>query len=279
MATKNTQKATAIANALPVDRMPMSCAAESATKALASYGDMLDCRRIMSGDDAVIIVKSADKFADIGALAKAKALARAKALRVRQTVDNPAGVSVWQAAGLKTFEQWAEKFCGVKASQAQNYVKAAAYIDDCGTCTPFDRDGYRYTVAAIIAVIEAKGAKNVDAIREALAHEVSPAMTVAEVKRKYKKELTEADGAKVTDTTPANAPTTPATDGADKDTAKATAGAQTAKEAPKQPEKVASVRNTDKACEIAFDMPVPAGAVITIAYGGKVYTYMAKLAE
>lgn len=272
MATKNTQNATAIANALPADRMPMTCAAESAVKALASYGDMLDCRRIMTGDDAVIIVKSADKFADIGALAKAKALARAKALKVQQTADNPTGISVWQAAGLKTFEQWAEAYCGVKASQAQNYVKAAAYIDDCGTCTPFDRNGQRYTVAAIIAVIEAKGVKHVDAIRKALADEVTPAMSVAEIKRKYKHELTEADGAKVTDTTPA-------TDGADKDTAKDTAGVQTPKDAPKQPEKVASVRNTEKACEIAFDMPVPAGAVITIAYGGKVYTYTAKLAE
>lgn len=279
MATKNTQNATAIANALPAERMPMTCAAESAAKAIVSFSDMLDCRRIMTGDDAVIIVKSADKFADVGALAKAKALARAKALKVQQTADNPAGVSVWQAAGLKTFEQWAEKFCGVKASQAQNYVKAAPYIDDCGTSTPFDRDGYRYTVAAIIAVIEAKGAKNVDAVRKALAEEASPTMTVAEIKRKYKHELTEADGAKVTDTTPANAPTTPATDDTDKDTAKGVTGAQTPKDAPKQPEKIASVRNTDKACEIAFDMPVPAGAIITIAYGGKVYPYIAKLAE
>lgn len=266
MATKNTQKATAIANVLSADKMAMANAQASANAALVNLADALDCRRIVTGTDAVIIVKSADKFADVGALAKAKALARAKAI----TDQN--GAHVWTMEGLKTFEQWAEKFCGVKASQAQNYVKAAAYIDECGTRTPFDRDGYRYTVAAIIAVIEAKGAKNVDAIREALAHEVSPAMTVAEIKRKYKNELTEADGAKVTDTTPA-------TDGADKDTAKGTAGAQTAKDALKQPEKVASVRNTDKACEIVFDMPVPAGAVITIAYGGKVYTYTAKIAE
>lgn len=271
--TQNTQNAIAIADALPADKMAMMNAQASANAAIVNLVDALDCRRIVTGSDAVIIVKSADKFADVGALAKAKALARAKAIKD----DN--GAHVWTMEGLKTFEQWAEKFCGVKASQAQNYVKAAAYIDECGTCTPFDRDGYRYTVAAIIAVIEAKGAKNVDAIREALAHEVSPRMTVAEIKRKYKNELTEADGAKVTDTTPANAPTTPATDGADKDTAKGTAGVQTPKDAPKQPEKVASVRNTDKACEIAFDMPVPAGAVITIAYGGKVYTYTAKLAE
>lgn len=276
MATKNTQNETAIANALPADKMAMANAQASANAALVNLADALDCRRIVTGTDAVIIVKSADKFADVGALAKAKALARAKAIKD----DN--GAHVWTMEGLKTFEQWAEKFCGVKASQAQNYVKAAAYIDECGTRTPFDRGGHRYTVAAIIAVIEAKGAKNADAIRKALADEVSPAMTVAEIKRKYKHELTEKDGAKVTDTTPAS-------DEPNKDTATPTAGAQTAKDALKQPEKVGNTnplseritiaRNIGNGCALALDIPVPAGAIVTIAYGGKVYTYTVKLAE
>lgn len=265
-------------NVLPTlsdDRMPLTVAADESAKAMQAVSQALDCRRIVDAASAIAVYKGADVFAEALTTIRAKALWRAKQIRVNKTADAPDGVTVWEAEHIETFEKWAAKHFGIAAAQAQNYVKAAPYINDDGNGTPYDREGLRYTVAQIIAVIEWKGARNAEAIRKALAETVNPRMTVAEIK-KLRKELTDAT---VTDTTPANAPTTPATDGADKDTAKGTAGAQTPKDAPKQPERVALVKNIDNTSIIAFDMPVPAGAVITIAYGGKVYTYTAKLAE
>lgn len=282
MATKNTNKQSKAeqvkGNVLPTladDRMPLAVAADESAKAMQAVSQALDCRRIVDAASAIAVYKGADIFAEALTTIRAKALWRAKQLRVNKTADTPDGVTVWEAERLDTFEKWAAKHFGIAAAQAQNYVKAAPYINDDGNGTPFDRDGLRYTVAQIIAVIEWKGARNTDAIRKALAEEVSPAMSVADIKRK-RKELTDAT---TTDTTPANAPTTPASDEPTKDTATPTAGAQTAKDAPKQPERFATVKNADNASEIAFDMPVPAGATITIAYGGKIYTFTAKLAE
>ena len=260
---------------LSQDEMPLAVQVEQGKTALQAIATALDCRRIVDAESAIAVYKGADGMAECLTTIRAKALWRAKQLRVNPDNDNPQGVPVWTAERLDTFEKWAEKHFGISASQAQNYVKAAEYINDDGTGTAYDREGYRYTVAQIIAVIEWKGARNKDEIRKALAEEVSPAMSVADIRRK-RKELTDA---KATDTTPANAPTQPETPATDKDTATPTAGAQTAKDAPKQPERVARVKNTDNASEIAFGMPVPAGATITIAYGGKVYTFTAKLAE
>ena len=270
--------ATAIENALAPEQMGMDVAIKASAQALVSLSDALDCRRIVDGESAIAIFNTADAFAEIGTLAKAKALARAKLVRVGHTSDNPNGVTVWAHEGLKTFEEWANKHFGLSASQAQNYVKAAPYIEECGTRTQYAKDGRDYTVAGIIAVIEAKGAKNADAIRKALADEVSPSMTVAEIKRKFMHELTDA---KVTETPakPENKPTEGENKPTDNITAKPTEGAQTAKKAEKQPEKVAKVTNKDDHAVIGIDIPVPAGAVITVSYGDKTYTYVAKLID
>lgn len=270
--------ATAIESALTPEQMGMDVAIKASAQALVSLSDALDCRRIVDGASAIAVYNTADAFAEIGTLAKAKAIARVKAVRVGHTSDNPNGVTVWANEGLKTFEEWANKHFGLSASQAQNYVKAAPYIDECGTRTPYAKEGRDYTVAGIIAVIEAKGAKNADAIRKALADEVSPRMTVAEIKRKFKRELTDA---KVTETPakPENKPTEGESKTTDTTTAKSTESAQTAKKAEKQPEKVAKVTNKEDCAIIGVDIPVPAGAVITVSYGDKTYTYVAKLID
>ena len=280
MATKNTNKQSKAEQAkgvvlptLPKDEMPLAVQVEQGALALTAIATALDCRRIVDAESAIAVYKGADGMAECLTTIRAKALWRAKQLRVNPDNDNPQGVPVWTAERLDTFEKWAEKHFGISAAQAQNYVKAAEYINDDGTGTAYDRDGYRYTVAQLVAVIEWKGARNKEDIRKALAGEVSPAMSVADIKRK-RKELADATATDTTPvntpTTPVNTPTTPASDEPNKDTAK---------DAPKQPELVARVKNTDNASEISFDMPVPAGATITIAYGGKVYTFTAKLAE
>ena len=282
MATKNTNKQSKAEQAkgvvlptLPQDEMPLAVQVEQGAFALTAIATALDCRRIVDAESAIAVYKGADGMAECLTTIRAKALWRAKQLRVNPDNDNPKGVPVWKAERLESFEKWADKHFGVSNSQAQNYVKAAPYINDNGFGTPYDRDGYRYTVAQLVAVIEWKGAKNADAIREALSGKVHPRMSVSEIKE-LRRELP--DGT-ITDTTSENAPTQSDTPDTDKDTATPTAGAQTAKDAPKQPERVARVKNTDNASEIAFDMPVPAGATITITYGGKVYTFTAKLAE
>ena len=270
--------ATAIENALTPEQMGMDVAIKASAQALVSMSDALDCRRIVDGESAIAVYNTADAFAEIGTLAKAKALARAKAVRVGHTSNNPNGITVWAHEGLKTFEDWASKHFGLSASQAQNYVKASPYIEECGTRTPYASNGRDYTVAGIIAVIEAKGAKNADAIRKALADEVSPRMTVAEIKRKFKHELTDAK-VKEMPAKPENKPTEGEDKPSDTTTAKTTESAQTAKKAEKQPEKTAGVKNEKDGARVALDIPVPAGAVITVSYGDKVYTYVAKLID
>ena len=80
-------------------------------------------------------------------------------------------------------------------------------------------------------------------------------------------------------TKPENKPTEGESKPTDTTTAKPTEGAQTAKKAEKQPEKVAKVTNKEAHAVIGIDIPVSAGAVITVSYGDKTYTYVAKLID
>ena len=256
--TKNT-------NETPSALTSMTAAKRANETAMTNFQKSLDCRLIKTGADAAVIIGSARTFEEVGKLATAKALAIAK--------QN----NLWKENGFKTFEKWAESVAGIKATQAQNYVKAAAYISDNGTETPFDRDGRKYSVAALVAVIEGEGAKNEAAIKKALSERFTPRMTVSDIKKSYKHEIKEDETApaKTDKATPAktdNAAPAPAkTDNA------APAPAKTDKAAP-APERIAMAKNAENGCALALDIPVPAGAVVTVTYGGKVYTYTVKLA-
>ena len=239
----------------------MAIAKRANETAMNNYVKSLDCRAIKTGADAAVIIGSARTFEEIGKLATAKALAIAK--------QN----NLWKENGFKTFEKWAEHVAGIKATQAQNYVKAAAYISDNGTETPFDRDGRKYSVAALVAVIEGEGAKNESAIKKALSERFTPRMTVADIKKSYKHEIKEDE------TAPAKAEkATPVkVDNITPTKTENTAPAKTENTTP-APERIAIAKNGENECALALDIPVPAGAVVTVTYGGKVYTYTVKLA-
>ena len=254
--TKNT-------NITPRALTSMTAAKRANEMAMTNFQKSLDCRLIKTGADAAVIIGSARTFEEVGKLATAKALAIAK--------QN----NLWKENGFKTFEKWAEHVAGIKATQAQNYVKAAAYISDNGTETPFDKDGCKYSVAALVAVIEGEGAKNEASIKKALSERFTPRMTVAEIKRVYKHEIKEDETApaKTDKATPAKVEnTTPA-----KTENAAPAPAKTENAAP-APERIATVKNGENGSALMLDISVPAGAVVTVAYGGKVYSYTVKLA-
>lgn len=256
--TKNT-------NETPRALTSMTAAKRANETAMTNFQKSLDCRLIKTGADAAIVIGSARTFEEVGKLATAKALAIAKR-------DN-----LWKENGFKTFEKWAEHVAGIKATQAQNYVKAAAYISDNGTETPFDRDGRKYTVAALVAVIEGEGAKNENAIKKALSERFTPRMTVAEIKKTYKHEIKEDKPEKTDKATPAPAKvenTTPAPEKANN----VTPAPEKAENTIPAPERIATAKNGENGCALVLDIPVPAGAVVTVTYGGKVYTYTVKLA-
>ena len=254
--TKNT-------NGTPSALTSMTAAKRANETAMNNYVKSLDCRAIKTGADAAVIIGSARTFEEVGKLATAKALAIAK--------QN----NLWKENGFKTFEKWAEHVAGIKATQAQNYVKAAAYISDNGTETPFDRDGRKYSVAALVAVIEGEGAKDEAAIKKALSERFTPRMTVADIKKSYKHEIKEDEAApaKTEKATPAKVENT----APEKTDNAAPTPAKTNNAAP-APERIAMAKNAENGCALALDIPVPAGAVVTVTYGGKVYTYTVKLA-
>lgn len=254
--TKNT-------NETPRALTSMMAAKRANEMAMTNFQKSLDCRLIKTGADAAVIIGSARTFEEVGKLAIAKALAIAK--------QN----NLWKENGFKTFEKWAEHVAGIKATQAQNYVKAAAYISDNGTETPFDRDGRKYSVAALVAVIEGEGAKNEAAIKKALSERFTPRMTVADIKKSYKHEIKEDETApaKTDKATPAKTENvTPAK------TENVTPAPEKAENVTPAPERIATAKNGENGCALALDIPVPAGAVVTVTYGGKVYTYTVKLA-
>lgn len=250
-------------NETPRALTSMTAAKRANETAMTNFQKSLDCRLIKTGVDAAVIIGSARTFEEVGKLATAKALAIAK--------QN----NLWKENGFKTFEKWAESVAGIKATQAQNYVKAAAYISDNGTETPFDRDGRKYSVAALVAVIEGEGAKNEAAIKKALSERFTPRMTVADIKKSYKHEIKEDETApaKTDKATPAKVEnTTPAK------TDNIAPAPEKAENTTPAPERIATAKNGENGCALALDIPVPAGAVVTVTYGGKVYTYTVKLA-